>query len=98
MAPDMRAAATPLKKEALLLAALLLGTIAVLPITIYLVGEAVFGNYGNGDLFDLYGELFGGMASGTPALWFLFLSPYLICQTLRLTLFGFRCLRSPESG
>ncbi|MDZ7643806.1 MAG: hypothetical protein U5K76_06010 [Woeseiaceae bacterium] len=85
ISPAMR-----LKKEAALLLGLFALAVLSMPAAIYAVGHAVFGDYGDGDLFDLYADLWSRMAAMEPALWFLFLSPYLVGQALRLTLLGFR--------
>lgn len=74
--------------------ALLLGFVFVglvlLPIAIYLVGQAIFGDYGGGSYAHFFSELSGRVRAGDAAAWFLVLSPYLGWQTLRLIGLGWR--------
>lgn len=79
-----------LQKEAILFGALFFGGLLLLPLAIYGVGKAIFGNYGGGDFFDFFVALHGRLWSGEPAVLFLMLSPYLLWQLLRLTLFAVR--------
>jgi hypothetical protein len=85
-----------LAREATWFAGLLLVGLVILPILIYVVGRAVFGEYGGGALGDFYAELLGEFLSGEPAVWFLLLSPYLLWQLGRLTVRGFRRDGSPR--
>lgn len=77
-------------KETALLAVLVFIGVAVLPLCIYLVGEAVFGEYGNGGFSGFFGALHRKLREGEPSVWFLLLSPYLLWQLLRLTLWASR--------
>ena len=79
-----------LTKELALLAALLFFGLALLPIAIWFVGNAVFGAYGGTGYMDFFGTLSARIRSGNPAAWFLVLSPYLVWQIVRLTAFGWR--------
>lgn len=72
-------------KEAALFGALLLVGLVVLPLLIYLVGEAVFGAYEGAGFATFYGRLHGEFRVGEPAVVFLLLAPYLLWQLLRLT-------------
>ncbi|HET6630008.1 MAG TPA: hypothetical protein VFG91_09560 [Woeseiaceae bacterium] len=87
-------------KETALLAILVFFGLAVLPLCIYLVGEAIFGEYGSGGFGSFFGALHRELREGEPAAWFLLLSPYLLWQLVRLTLWGFRQLgpRGSESA
>ena len=87
-----------LKKEALLLAIMLVVGVLLLPFAIYAVGNAVFGAYGGGEFTDFYGQLLAGAFSGNADLVFLLLSPYLVWQTLRATVQLFRRASQPHSG
>jgi hypothetical protein len=78
------------KKESLLFLSLLLTGVFVLPAAIYLVGRAMFGEYGGTGFPAFYGMLQSELWSGEPSVWFLILSPYLVWQLLRLTLHAFR--------
>ncbi|HEX2139083.1 MAG TPA: hypothetical protein VHG33_05165 [Woeseiaceae bacterium] len=64
--------------------------LAVLPLCIYLVGQAVFGEYGNGGFSGFFAELHRKLRQGEPTVWFLLFSPYLLWQLLRLILWASR--------
>lgn len=82
----------------LLLGFLFLGLV-LLPVAVYFVGQAIFGDYGGGSFGHFYSELSGRIRSGDGAAWFLVLSPYLGWQTLRLVALGWRRAgRQPEPG
>jgi hypothetical protein len=73
--------------------------LVLLPIAIYLVGQAIFGEYGGGSYGYFYSELSGRVRAGDAAAWFLVLSPYLGWQTLRLIGLGWRFAgRRPVPG
>jgi hypothetical protein len=84
-------------KEATWFAVLLFIGLVILPISIYVVGNAVFGEYGAGGFGDFYGQLLTNFFGGEPAVLFLLLSPYLLWQLCRLTLWTFRHLRRSPS-
>ena len=79
-----------IRKEVALLAGFLFLGIAVLPVAIYVVGQAMFGEYGGAGYAAFFGDLGSRVRSGEGAAWFLVLSPYLGWQTLRLIAFGWR--------
>lgn len=83
-----------LAKEGVLLVLLGFVGLVILPVCIYLVGFAMFGEYANGGFGAFFGALHGELRSGEPAVVFLLLSPYLLWQVLRLALWGFRRLGS----
>lgn len=87
---------TRLVKEVALLAILGFIGMAVLPLCIWFVGQAVFGEYGSGGVISFFGALQRELFAGEPAVWFLLLSPYILWQVLRLTLWGFRRLGRPH--
>jgi hypothetical protein len=94
----MAAAPTILKKRlqtelALFLILLLVGLL-LLPISIYLVGDAIFGDYSGSGFAEFYQSVHDGLRRGDSAIWFLVLSPYLGWQVLRLTVIGFRHSRN----
>ena len=80
---------TATKEIALLLCLLLVGLLLV-PIAIYVVGERIFGEYGGAGFMAFYGDLHGEIRAGDPVVWFLVLSPYLVWQLFRLTVWSFR--------
>jgi len=77
-------------REAAWLAGLLFAGLVILPLSIFVVGKAVFGEYGAGTLGDFYMDLLGKFKGGEPAVWFLLLSPYLLWQLCRVTVWAFR--------
>ena len=81
-----------LKKETALLVILGFVGLAVLPLCIWFVGQAVFGGYESGGLASFFGALQRQLLEGEPAAWFLLFSPWLLWQLARLTLWGFRQL------
>jgi len=81
----------------LLVGFLFLGLV-ILPVAIYVVGQAIFGDYGGGSYGHFYSELSSRIRAGDSAAWFLVLSPYLGWQTLRLVALGWRSAgRRPET-
>lgn len=79
-----------IRKEAALFTGLLFLGLVLLPITIWFVGEAVFGTYGGSGYGDFFGTLSGKIRSGDLVAWFLVLSPWLAWQCIRLMAFGWR--------
>ena len=73
-----------------MLAGFLFLGIAVLPIAVYVVGQAIFGDYGGQSYWQFFGDLGRRIRAGQGAAWFLVLSPYLGWQTLRLIALGWR--------
>lgn len=76
-------------ESALFLILLLVGLL-FLPIVIYAVGTAIFGDYAGNGFWDFLGLLHSKLWAGEPVVWFLVLSPYLIWQIFRLTIRAFR--------
>ncbi len=83
-------ARTRLKRELALFLMLVLFGILLLPIAVYFVGDAVFGDYAGAGFGDFYSTLHEALRGGELMAWYLVLSPYVILQLLRLTLYGFR--------
>ena len=81
---------TSLKKEAALFAGLLFFGLGILPIAIWFVGKAVFGDYGGMGYGDFFGTLTGKIRGGDLVAWFLVLSPWLVWQIGRLMALGWR--------
>lgn len=80
---------TVLRESARLVGCLLFGVL-VLPIAIFWVGQAIFGDFGGGQLGDFYASLMAQLRTGNSIVWFLVLAPYLIWQCLRATVKLFR--------
>ena len=83
---------TATKETALFLYLLIFG-LMILPLAIYVVGDSVFGEYGGTGFFAFFGTLQGAIRDGEPVVLYLVLSPYLIWQLARLTVWGFRLSR-----
>ncbi len=73
-----------LTREAGLLVGFLFFGLVLLPVAVYFVGQAIFGDYGGGSYGHFFSNLSGRIRAGDAAAWFLVLSPYLGWQTLRL--------------
>jgi hypothetical protein len=81
-----------LRESGLFLGLFLVG-ILLLPLAIYVVGQAVFGDYGGAGFSDFYGRLHYELRTGGPVSWYLVMSPYLGWQALRLTFYAFNYAR-----
>jgi hypothetical protein len=89
--PDSKPPArSPARKEFMLFLVLLAFGLLVLPALIYLVGNAIFGEYGGTGFGDFYGALLANLVRFNIAAWFVVLSPYLVWQLLRMTFAAFR--------
>lgn len=72
------------KREALLLGALLAVGVFVLPFAIYFVGANIIGEYEPGaTALSLAGDLWVALLRGEWAAWLLVASPYVVIQSLR---------------
>lgn len=76
--------------EALLFTGLLFFGFVLLPIAIYVVGTAIFGNYGGEGYGDFFGTLSLRILQGDANAWFLILSPYIVILVFRLMAWGWR--------
>ena len=74
------------------LVCLLFGLLA-LPLLVFVVGQTIFGDYAEGGVGAFFTGIHSMLRSGDAVVWFLVLSPYLILQTLRLTVGLFRIAR-----
>lgn len=81
------------RKELALLAGLLFFGIVLMPIAIFMIGQAVFGAYGGHGYGDFFGTLSAKLRAGDMVAWFLVASPYLAWQCLRLMAFAWRVTR-----
>lgn len=82
-----------LRREALLCLVCLLFGLLILPLLVFVVGQTIFGEFAGGGLGVFYTGIHSMLRSGNVVVWFLVLSPYLILQTLRLTVGLFRIAR-----
>ncbi len=91
--PQMNNSSLPLRsikfEAALLLGALLFGLL-LLPVAIYAVGSAYFGESGEGGFMAFFAALHADIRSMDAAAWFLVLSPYLGILVLRAAHYAFR--------
>jgi len=85
-----------LRELALFLVLLFFGFVLV-PIAIYLVGQDLLGEFGGHGYGDFFGTLSTKIRSGDTTAWFFVLSPYLVWQTLRLTLHAWRATAVPRN-
>jgi len=76
--------------EAALFLGLFFVGLVLLPIAVFLVGNAVFGAFEGNGFYEFFGMLSGRIRSGDRAAWFLIASPYLAILTLRLMAWGWR--------
>jgi len=83
--------------EAGLLFGLLFVGIVLVPIAIFLVGDAVFGEYGGKGYNYFFGTLSGKIRDGDQVAWFLVLSPYLTIFVFRLMAWGWRQTAQPRN-
>lgn len=81
-----------IRKEVALLAILLFFGFVIMPIGIFLVGEAFFGAYGGRGYGEFFASISEKIRSGDRVAWFLVLAPYLVWQALRLTVKAWRLL------
>ena len=87
---------TALRELALLLGLLFIGLVLV-PIALFYVGQFVLGQFGGYGYADFFGTLTAKIRSGDLLAWFFVLSPYLVWQTLRLTLHAWRSTATAKS-
>lgn len=79
-----------LTAEVALLLMLVFVGLTLLPLLIYAIGSSLFGSYGVSGFSGFYATIHSEMRNGEAAAWLLVLSPYIVWQTLRLTVRGFR--------
>lgn len=77
-------------RESILFLCLFFVGLVILPLSIYLVGKSVFGEYAGAGFSGFYGAVHRAIRDGEPAVLFLVLSPYIVWQIGRLTIWGFR--------
>lgn len=87
-----------LTRELALLTILLFVGFVLLPIAIWFIGGALFGDYGGHGYGDFFGTLSAKIRSGDRVAWFLVLSPYLGVQCLRLMRQGWRLAARVPGG
>jgi len=94
--PQSRDVKAILRRETALFVGLLFAGFVLLPILIYVVGDAVFGSYGGAGFSHFFAALSDKIRHGDLVAWFLVLSPYIGIQCLRLVVFGWHAVeRAP---
>lgn len=71
-------------RETALFFGLLFAGFVLLPIAVWMVGDALFGEYGGAGYGDFFGTLSAKIRSGDTVAWFLVLAPYLAVSVMRL--------------
>lgn len=90
MSAPLKLSPRQLRREAVLLGSLLLCGLLLLPPLVYFIGNSIFGAYADGNLFAFLAALYSRVLSVDLSAWFLVFMPYLLWQSLRLTLAALR--------
>ena len=77
-------------RETALFVTLFFAGFVLLPVAIWLVGDALFGDYGGAGYQGFFSLLSAKIRDGDGVAWFLVLSPYLGVSVLRLVRFAWR--------
>lgn len=77
-------------RETALIVGLLFVGLVLLPIAVWLVGDALFGDYGGAGYKGFFSLLSAKIREGDGVAWFLILSPYLGVSVIRLMSWGWR--------
>ena len=96
MPVDQKSLRKRVTSEAGLFFGLLFVGIVLVPIAIYYVGGAVFGEYGGSGYSEFFGTLSEKIRGGDRVSWFLVLSPYLGLQSVRLMIWGWQKTARPR--
>ncbi len=64
--------------------------VLVVPLAIYLVGAEIFGEYAGAGFGDFYRDIHSDLREKQPVVIFLLISPYLVWQILRISIYAFR--------
>lgn len=79
-----------LTRETALLVGLLFVGFVLLPIAVWIIGDALFGEYGGGGFSAFFGTISAKVREFDRVAWFLILSPYLGVSILRAMAWGWR--------
>jgi len=77
-------------REVALFVGLLFVGFVLMPIAMYWLGQLLLGEFGGSGYADFYGTLSAKFRNLDSATWFLVLSPWLLWQVARLTVYGWR--------
>ena len=80
---DFGGGARGLGRELLTIAACVGIGVIVMPCLIFAVGRIALGPYAHGNVFALWRDFMIGLVSGSQAVWFIALGPYLLVLLLR---------------
>lgn len=80
---DFGGGARGLWRELLMVAACIGIGVIVMPCVIFAVGRIALGPYAHGSVFALWRDFMIGLVSGSQAVWFIALGPYLFVLLLR---------------
>lgn len=80
------------RKEVALLTVLLFFGLVIMPVGIFVIGEALFGSYGGHGYGEFFSVISEKIRTGDRVAWFLVLAPYLLWQSLRLMVKAWRRL------
>lgn len=80
---DLSRGAHGLARELLMLLACIGVGVIVMPCLIFAVGRIALGPYAHGSVFALWHDFIIGLVSGSQAVWFIALGPYLFVLLLR---------------
>ena len=80
---DFSRGAPGLWRELLMIAACIGIGVMVMPCLIFAVGRIALGPYAHGSVFALWRDFMIGLVSGSQAVWFIALGPYLFVWLLR---------------
>lgn len=77
-------------RETALFVGLFFAGFVLLPIAVWLIGDALFGDYGGAGYQGFFSRLSAKIRAGDGVAWFLVLSPYLGVSVLRLMRWAWR--------
>ena len=80
---DFRGGTRGLWRELLTIVACIGIGVIVMPCLIFAVGRIALGPYAHGSVFALWRDFMIGLVSGSQAVWFIALGPYLLVWLLR---------------
>ncbi len=77
-------------RETALFTGLLFVGFVLVPVAIYLIGPHVLGEFAGNSYGDFFGDVSARVRSGDLTAWFFILSPWLVWQVARLTLYAWQ--------
>ena len=87
-----------LKREMIIFLGLAVIGLTLVPLSIYLVGKRMLGDYGDGGILkDLYADLYSRFVAFEPGAWILLLGPWLFITFVRFLYLPLKWKRKPKS-